>query len=113
MKEILGRHLRATSPSRLLDFIVKHAVALVFIAANVYSYYRMPAESSMADGFVSFGWPFELYLEGGFVGTQTIIWTGLIGNIAVALCVIWILLKLVKKWPNIGVKIHTWLSELF
>lgn len=61
-------------------------VATVFFAANLISYWRMPAASSIADGFVTFGWPFDVYGYGGFVGHEVIIWTGIIGNIFVAFC---------------------------
>ena len=59
-------------------------VAAVFCAANVLSYLRMPAESSMDDGFVSFGWPFDVYAYGGYWTHTVIFWTGIIGNIFVA-----------------------------
>jgi hypothetical protein len=59
-------------------------VAAFFCAANVFSYLRMPAESSLHDGFVSFGWPFDVYAYGGYWTHTVIIWTGIIGNIFVA-----------------------------
>lgn len=62
-------------------------VATVFCAANLISYLRMSAVlSSIADAFVTFGWPFDVYGYGGFVTHQEIIWTGIIGNIFVAFC---------------------------
>jgi hypothetical protein len=61
-------------------------VALVFCAANILSYYLMPEESSMDDGSVYFGWPFSVYAYGGFWTHAVIIWTGIVGNIFVALC---------------------------
>ena len=36
-------------------------VAIVFCAANFYSYYQMPEYSTIDDGFVYFGWPFSIY----------------------------------------------------
>jgi hypothetical protein len=45
----------------------------------------MPEYSTMDDGFVYFGWPFSVYAYGGYFGGAVIIWTGLIGNIFVAL----------------------------
>ena len=46
----------------------------------------MPAESSMDDGFVTFGWPFDVYGYGGFWTHHVIIWTGIIGNVFLAFC---------------------------
>ena len=113
MRELLTQQIRAIQPSRLMELIVKWGVAVIFCAANFFTYVRMPAESTLSHGFVSFGWPFDVYFEGGYVGNSGIIWTGLIGNIAIALCVVWVLLRLVKRWPNPGIKLHRWLSELF
>lgn len=62
-------------------------VATSFFAANLYSYYRMPEYSTMDDGFVYFGWPFSVYAYGGFWGHPVVVWTGIVGNIFVALCV--------------------------
>ena len=72
-------------------------VAIVFCAANLYSYYRMPEYSTMDDGFVSFGWPFSIYAFGGFWTHPVIIWTGLIGNVFVALSVSRILRRVFEK----------------
>ena len=59
---------------------------LLFLAANLYSYYRMPVSSTMDDGFVSFGFPFELYAYGGFFTHSVILWAGLIADISIAVC---------------------------
>ena len=64
------------------------SVALVFGLANLISYLFMPESSTLDDGFVYFGWPFEVYARGGLAGVEVISWTGLIGNVAVALCVV-------------------------
>ena len=40
----------------------------------------------MDDGFVYFGWPFSVYAYGGFWSHPVTIWTGIIGNVFVALC---------------------------
>jgi hypothetical protein len=72
-------------------------VAIVFCAANLYSYYRMPEYSTMDDGFVSFGWPFSIYAFGGFWTHTVIIWTGLIGNVFVALSASRILRRVFEK----------------
>jgi len=61
-------------------------VAMVFCAANLFSYYRMPESSTIDDGFVYFGWPFSVYAYGGFWSHPVIIWTGMVGNVFVALC---------------------------
>jgi hypothetical protein len=59
------------------------AVFSLFLAANYYSYLRM-AQRSCADCFITFGFPFELWGEGGFVTVRTILWSGLIANISIA-----------------------------
>ena len=66
--------------------IISLAVVLLFSVANLYSYLRMPEESSMDDGFVEFGWPFSVYAYGGFWTHSVIILTGIVGNVFVALC---------------------------
>jgi len=71
---------------RSRKFMVGFLVVLLFCAANLYSYYRMPENSSIDDGFVYFGWPFSVYAYGGFWGHPVTIWTGIIGNVFVALC---------------------------
>jgi hypothetical protein len=78
--------------------------ALLFCAANLYSYYKMPAYSTIDDGFVSFGWPFRIYVEGGFVGQRVIIWTGLIGNVVLAICVAEIPVIISRKFLKRTVK---------
>ena len=40
----------------------------------------------MDDGSVYFGWPFSVYFYGGYAGGFHIAWTGVIGNVFVALC---------------------------
>jgi hypothetical protein len=63
------------------------SVAVVFGAANLISYLLMPESSTIDDGFVYFGWPFYIYAKGGFFTHEVIIWTGLLGNVVLALCV--------------------------
>jgi hypothetical protein len=61
------------------------AVFLVFCALNIYSYVTMHGPY---DGMAYFGWPFNMYGAGGFMTwTRQVIWTGLIGNVIVALYV--------------------------
>ena len=52
----------------------------LFIVANIYSYIRMPASSTIDDGFVYFGWPFNIYAYGGYYGHPVYIWAGLLAN---------------------------------
>ena len=61
-------------------------MALLFSVVNLYSYLRMPEYFSMDDGFVHFRWPFSVYAYGGFWTHSVIIWTGIVGNVFVALC---------------------------
>ena len=79
-------------PKRTITF----AVVLAFCAANIYSYF-MPDYPTIDDGFMYIGLPFPIYLEGGFAGTSAIIWTGLIGNVVLALCVARIATKIFGK----------------
>ena len=67
--------------------VIALSVALVFGVANLISYLLMPEFSTLDDGFATFGWPFNIYARGGFAGGEAVCWTGVIGNIAVALCV--------------------------
>ena len=71
---------------KFLKLPVSFLVALIFCAANIVSYYLMPEESTISDGFVYFGWPFSVYAYGGFWTHAVIIWTGIVGNVFVALC---------------------------
>ena len=71
--------------------------AILFGAVNLISYLRMPESSTIDDGFVYFGWPFDIYARGGFVTGEAIIWTGLLGNIVVALCVARLLRRFLTK----------------
>lgn len=81
-------------PSR--NAIVGLLVALIFFAANVYSYLRMPSYSTIDDGFVYFGWPFSIYMSGGFATISVIVWTGVVGNVFIALCVYRVIQRLFK-----------------
>ncbi len=59
---------------------------LLFVAINYYDYLQSESEPRLLDAYYSFGFPFEFYVGGGFAG-QTIPWSGLIGNVLVALTV--------------------------
>ena len=56
----------------------------VFTIANYYSYVRM-GSSFCDDCFISFGFPFRLWEEGGYVGVKRILWSGLIADFYLAL----------------------------
>jgi hypothetical protein len=59
------------------------AVFILFIAANYYGYLRM-GNDFCDDCFIGFGFPFELYREGGFTHERAILWSGLIANVSIA-----------------------------
>jgi hypothetical protein len=81
---------------RLRKRTISFFVAIFFCAANLFSYYRM-SKYSIADGFAYFGWPFSIYGYGGFVSHSDYIWTGLIGNVFVALAAVRVLWWIVEK----------------
>ena len=60
------------------------AVFSLFIAANYYSYMRM-GFGFCDDCFITFGFPFALWREGGFVGGRAILWSGVIANVSIAI----------------------------
>lgn len=70
---------------RRQKLLINLFIAISFCAANLFSYYRMPEGSTLDDGFVYFGWPFSIYAYGGYWSHAVFIWTGLIGNVFVAL----------------------------
>ena len=72
----------------------------LFCLANIYSYYDMPESSTMDDGFVEFGWPFAIYAYGGFWTHSVILWTGLIGNLVLAICVGRVFSKAIETFKN-------------
>jgi hypothetical protein len=57
-----------------------------FAAANIYDYRRMGSHGggSCDDCSFSFGVPFPLRLEGGFVGVERILWGGLLADVSIA-----------------------------
>ncbi len=73
-------------------FIASLVVFILFIAANYYSYIRM-GYGFCDDCFITFGFPFDLWREGGFVGGRTILWSGLIADVSIA-----ILVSIVLGW---------------
>ncbi len=76
------------------------AVVLLFIAANYYSYVRI-GYGSCDDCFLSFGFPFPLWEEGGFATVKRILWSGLIADLYVAASVSilsdWLLKKALSR----------------
>ena len=44
----------------------------------------MPASSTIDDGFVYFGWPFNIYAYGGYYGHPVYLWTGGLANLLIA-----------------------------
>ena len=57
----------------------------MFCALNIYSYFTT---YGLMDAVTHFGWPFDMYAEGGFTGTKRVIWNGLFGNVIAALYVV-------------------------
>ena len=69
-------------------FLVGLAVGLApFAAANAYGYLGMGSTGSAAcnDCSVSFGFPFALWVEGGFVSVRRVLWAGLLADVLIAL----------------------------
>lgn len=86
-------------------------VAVLFCVANLLSYLQMPQYSTLDDGWVVFGWPFGVYGSGGFATTTSVIWTGIIGNLAVALCVARVLSSIVGGRLALGANVRTRLKR--
>jgi hypothetical protein len=75
---------------RYKSFLVGLAVGLVpFVCANVYGYLSMgsPGGAACNDCSVSFGFPFPLWVEGGFVSVKRILWGGLLADLLIAVVV--------------------------
>src|SRR4051812_36730544 len=60
--------------------------AAPFVAANIYVYRRMGFHGggSCSDCAFSFGFPFPLWVEGGFVGVARILWGSLLADVLIA-----------------------------
>jgi hypothetical protein len=56
------------------------------VAANIYGYRRMGLHGggSCDDCSFSFGFPFPLWVEGGFVGMGRVLWGGLLADVSIA-----------------------------
>lgn len=75
-------------------FIVGLAVGLApFVAANVYGYLSMGSTGSAAcnDCSVSFGFPFPVWVEGGFVSVKRVLWGGLLADLLLAVAAAFLL----------------------
>lgn len=69
---------------RLKPFSIGVIVGLlVFIVANLVTYHRMLNEPVLTDATVGFGFPFQLYVSGGFTG-EFIVWSGLVFDVLIA-----------------------------
>ena len=70
----------------LIAFLIVFAL---FGAANYYSYARMPKDDwgLCNDCFIKFGFPFAVWIAGGFAGTRAFLWYGIVGNVAIAILV--------------------------
>ena len=68
-------------------FIVGFVAGFALLAAaNLYSYLRMgvTGRADCPDCSVSFGFPFPLWVRGGFVGVSDVLWRGLLADALVA-----------------------------
>jgi hypothetical protein len=72
---------------------------VIFCTVNFISYLN-PEYPTLDDGFTFFGWPFRIHAEGGLAGTRAIIWTAVVGNIALAVGVSRILVKLATDYAD-------------
>jgi hypothetical protein len=68
-------------------FAVGFAVGLlIFVSANVISYRQMVRGTVLTDAPTAYGFPFRFYASSGF-GGEWILWSGLIADILIAICV--------------------------
>jgi hypothetical protein len=85
--------------------IASVAVFLLFIAANYYSYIQM-GYRFCDDCFITFGFPFGLWGEGGFVTVRRFLWGGLVANVSIAVCASillgWALKKILSRPSTVG-----------
>jgi hypothetical protein len=54
---------------------------LLFVVANIYSFH----ETSIADGFDTLGFPFDLWIQGGYASIRRILWRGLAADALIAI----------------------------
>ena len=68
-------------------FAIGFAVGLlIFVSANILSYRQMLRGTVLTDVPVAFGFPFKFHASSGF-GGEWILWSGLIADILIAVCV--------------------------
>jgi hypothetical protein len=61
------------------------AAILIFIFLNYLSFVSNECSEWIDDCGWSFGFPFNLYMEGGFISFKEILWLGLIADIFIAI----------------------------
>ena len=77
-------------------FIISFLSGVVsFVALNVYGYGKV--FDPMCSFPVEFGFPFTLGTYGGFVTTTHILWSGVVANGIVALCLSFVLVWVIVK----------------
>jgi hypothetical protein len=72
---------------RYKPLVLGFLVGLVpFVAANIYGYHKLglAGGGACSDCFFSFGFPFPIWIEGGFVGVAHVLWGGLIADTSIA-----------------------------
>ena len=85
-------------------FAIGFAVGLlIFVSANVISYRQMLRGTVLTDAPRAYGFPFKFHASSGF-GGEWILWSGLITDILIAVCVSAILGTLSEKMFNGQVK---------
>ena len=68
-------------------FAIGFAVGLlIFVSANVISYRQMLRGTVLTDAPTAYGFPFKFHASSGF-GGEWILWSGLIADILIAVCV--------------------------
>lgn len=68
-------------------FAIGFAVGLlIFVSANVISYRQMLHGTVLTDAPTAFGFPFKIHGSSGF-GGEWFLWSGLIADILIAVCV--------------------------
>jgi hypothetical protein len=69
---------------RFKTYIVAFSLgAILMSAANYYSYVRM-GRSMCDDCYFQFGFPFSVWIEGGYVSIRRILWSGLVADVSLA-----------------------------
>ncbi|HZS06319.1 MAG TPA: hypothetical protein VFD58_15870 [Blastocatellia bacterium] len=82
MKSVLIRSRIRHSTAFAAGFLLGQ---LCFIAANAWSYWHMVIPCEDCGG--GFGFPFDWYRVGGYIGTVSMIWSGLVADVIIVLFV--------------------------